>query len=125
MTGFTEGTTDDPDRKWRRSGLYAAPEVLEGKTPTTLADIYALGVVLYQMVVGDLERALAPGMGARCRRRSTERRHRGMRRRAPRSGGLRMRFISPNGCGGSMSPAGPKERRRREERRKQARVDRR
>jgi eukaryotic-like serine/threonine-protein kinase len=41
--------------------MYAAPEVLEGKTPTTLADIYALGVLLYQVVVGDLNRALAPG----------------------------------------------------------------
>jgi hypothetical protein len=41
--------------------LYAAPEVLEGRAPTTLADIYALGVMLYQVVVGDLDRALAPG----------------------------------------------------------------
>lgn len=41
--------------------LYMAPELLEGRAPTLQADIYALGVVLYQLVVGDLGRALAPG----------------------------------------------------------------
>jgi serine/threonine-protein kinase len=43
------------------AGLYLAPELLEGKTPTMQADIYGLGVVLYQLVTGDLRRALAPG----------------------------------------------------------------
>jgi serine/threonine-protein kinase len=43
------------------AGLYLAPEVLEGKTPTMQADIYSLGVMLYQLVVGDLHRAMAPG----------------------------------------------------------------
>ena len=60
VTGFT-GATADGDRGGSGTRLYAAPEVLEGRTPTTLADIYALGVMLYQVVVGDLERALAPG----------------------------------------------------------------
>jgi serine/threonine protein kinase len=41
--------------------LYLAPELLEGKPATTQADIYALGVMLYQIVVGDFTRALAPG----------------------------------------------------------------
>lgn len=40
---------------------YLAPEVLAGQPPTALSDVYALGVVLYQMVVGDLRRTLAPG----------------------------------------------------------------
>jgi serine/threonine protein kinase len=41
--------------------LYMAPELLEGKPATVQADIYALGVMLYQIAVGDLARALAPG----------------------------------------------------------------
>ncbi len=41
--------------------LYMAPEVLEGKASTIQADIYALGVVLYQAVVGELDRAVASG----------------------------------------------------------------
>jgi serine/threonine protein kinase len=41
--------------------LYMAPETLEGKPATIQADIYALGVMLYQIVVGDFARALAPG----------------------------------------------------------------
>lgn len=41
--------------------LYRAPELLEGKAASVQADIYALGVMLYQMVVGDLDHALAPG----------------------------------------------------------------
>ena len=38
-----------------------APEVLAGRRPTVQSDIYALGVVLYQVAVGDLERPLAAG----------------------------------------------------------------
>ena len=41
--------------------LYRAPELLEGKTSTVQGDIYALGVVLYQITVGDFTHALAPG----------------------------------------------------------------
>jgi eukaryotic-like serine/threonine-protein kinase len=41
--------------------LYVAPEVIAGQPCTVVADIYALGVVLYQLAVGDLRRPLAPG----------------------------------------------------------------
>jgi serine/threonine protein kinase len=41
--------------------LYMAPEIIEGKPATVQADIYALGVMLYQVVVGDFTRSLAPG----------------------------------------------------------------
>ena len=41
--------------------LYMAPELLEGRPPTTRSDVYSLGVLLYQMAAGDLKRALAAG----------------------------------------------------------------
>lgn len=41
--------------------MYLAPELIDGKPPTVQADIYALGVMLYQIVVGDFGRALHPG----------------------------------------------------------------
>lgn len=41
--------------------LYMAPEVIEGQVPTIQADLYSLGVLVYQMVVGDFSRALAGG----------------------------------------------------------------
>jgi non-specific serine/threonine protein kinase len=41
--------------------IYVAPEVLGGQPATAKSDIYALGVLTYQLVVGDLRRALAPG----------------------------------------------------------------
>ena len=41
--------------------MYYAPERLAGQNPTIKADIYALGVMLYQLVVGDLNAVFAPG----------------------------------------------------------------
>ena len=38
--------------------MYMAPELIEGKVASVQADIYALGVMLYQAVVGDFGRAL-------------------------------------------------------------------
>lgn len=43
------------------SVIYQAPELLAGYPATAQCDIYALGVLLYQLVVGDLRRPLAPG----------------------------------------------------------------
>ena len=40
---------------------YLAPELLEERPATVQADIYALGVMLYQSVVGDFKKSLAPG----------------------------------------------------------------
>ena len=51
------------DNESSRTGtrMYAPPEIA-GRPPFTMqGDVYALGVLLYQMVVGDLERPLAPG----------------------------------------------------------------
>lgn len=41
--------------------LYTAPEVQRGQPATLQGDIFALGVMLYQAVVGDWSRPLAPG----------------------------------------------------------------
>ncbi|MDO5610140.1 MAG: tetratricopeptide repeat protein [Pseudomonadota bacterium] len=41
--------------------LYLAPELLAGHAPTVRSDVYALGVLLYQWLAGDLRRPLAPG----------------------------------------------------------------
>lgn len=57
--GFTEVKPDE-----RSSGgtpLYLAPELLQGHAPTARSDLYALGVLLYQVVIGDLRKPLAVG----------------------------------------------------------------
>lgn len=49
-----------------RSGTlaYRAPELVGDAVPTVKSDIYALGLILYQLVVGDFTAALAPGWEA-------------------------------------------------------------
>jgi eukaryotic-like serine/threonine-protein kinase len=44
--------------------MYLAPEVLAGQSPSAGADVYALGVMLYQMTIGDFRKPLAPGWEA-------------------------------------------------------------
>lgn len=41
--------------------LYLAPEVVAGQSASIRSDVYALGVTLYQLLVGDFRRPLAPG----------------------------------------------------------------
>ena len=63
ITGFDRkdaaGMTDLGSRTGTR--LYMAPELLAGRTPSIRSDIFALGVLLYQTVVGDFGRPLAQG----------------------------------------------------------------
>lgn len=49
-----------------RSGTmaYRAPELAGDAVPTVKSDIYALGLILYQLVVGDFDKSLAPGWEA-------------------------------------------------------------
>ncbi|MCC6908722.1 MAG: tetratricopeptide repeat protein [Phycisphaerales bacterium] len=60
ISGFTGLLTENESSR-TGTRLYAPPEMLVGKAFTVQGDIYALGVLLYQMVVGDLERPLAVG----------------------------------------------------------------
>lgn len=46
------------------SVMYAAPEVMGGQSPTAASDVFALGVLLYQLVVGDFRKPIAPGWEA-------------------------------------------------------------
>jgi serine/threonine protein kinase/tetratricopeptide (TPR) repeat protein len=62
--GYTEvfsgaGTGTTPDGGGTR--MYMAPEIIEGKPATTQSDIYSLGVVCYQLLIGDFTRSLASG----------------------------------------------------------------
>lgn len=41
--------------------FYLAPELLAGQAPSQAADVFALGVMLYQLVIGDFQRPLLPG----------------------------------------------------------------
>ena len=44
--------------------MYVAPEVVAGQSPSAASDVYALGVLLYQLAVGDFRKPLAPGWEA-------------------------------------------------------------
>lgn len=43
------------------AAMYVAPEMWAGYSPSAAADVYSLGVILYQTLVGDFKRPLAPG----------------------------------------------------------------
>jgi len=60
ILGLTE-TSLDISGSSTGTPLYMAPELLEGRPATVQADVYALGVMLYQAVVGNFGHALAPG----------------------------------------------------------------
>ena len=61
-SGFTE-TVGNAEAEASRTGtrMYAPPEILANKPFTVQGDVFALGVLLYQVVAGDLEKPLASG----------------------------------------------------------------
>ncbi len=61
LTGFSRSLFSSGESSRTGTRLYAAPEYLIGKPPSVQGDIYALGVVLYQMVVGRFDRPLGAG----------------------------------------------------------------
>jgi len=60
--GFTQTTSADASLSGTL--MYLAPEVLAGQSPSASADVYAMGVLLYQLVIGDFRKPLAPGWEA-------------------------------------------------------------
>jgi eukaryotic-like serine/threonine-protein kinase len=57
----TTRTVTDAKRSLRGTLNYIAPELLKGEPPTIKSDIYGLGVMLYQIVAGDLGKPVAAG----------------------------------------------------------------
>jgi WD40 repeat protein/tRNA A-37 threonylcarbamoyl transferase component Bud32 len=51
--GFTQTIVADSSASHTGTQLYMAPELLAGKPASIRSDIYSLGVVLYQLLVGD------------------------------------------------------------------------
>lgn len=64
ITNMGFATADGSASSLTGTLLYMAPEVLGGQSPTASADVFALGVMLYQMVVGNFRAPLTPGWEA-------------------------------------------------------------
>jgi DNA-binding winged helix-turn-helix (wHTH) protein/serine/threonine protein kinase len=61
--GFTQTLTPDAGTL-TGTLMYLPPEVLAGQSPTASADVYALGVILYQLIAGDFRKPVSPGWEA-------------------------------------------------------------
>lgn len=57
MTG-TQGIGSDVSQG---TPMYIAPELFSGAATTARSDVFALGVILYQLLAGDMQRPLMPG----------------------------------------------------------------
>ncbi|PWU09166.1 MAG: hypothetical protein C5B50_27985 [Verrucomicrobia bacterium] len=56
--GFTHTVSDLLHESMAGTMLYLAPEVIEGTAATARSDIYSLGVVLWQLLIGNLKTAV-------------------------------------------------------------------
>src|SRR6266496_4860797 len=61
--GFTQ-TVSSENGSLTGTLMYMAPEVQAGQSPSASSDVYALGVLLYQFLIGDFRKPLAPGWEA-------------------------------------------------------------
>lgn len=61
--GFTQ-TGSVPETVLTGTLMYLAPEIFSGHRLTATSDVYALGVLLYQLVIGDFRKPIAPGWEA-------------------------------------------------------------
>lgn len=59
--GFTRSIEVESNSRTSGTPLYTAPEYVVGAPPSVQGDIYALGVMLYQLVAGDLSKPLGSG----------------------------------------------------------------
>jgi serine/threonine protein kinase len=57
-SGLTQTLIASKSSSGSGTALYMAPELYEGKPPTAQFDIYSLGVLLYQFVIGDFSKAI-------------------------------------------------------------------
>ena len=57
-------TVNEPGDSTSGTPLYLAPELLTGAPPTVRSDVYALGVMLYQLLAGDFRKPLSAGWEA-------------------------------------------------------------
>jgi len=61
ITDLADGIEDRDSDRLSGTPFYRAPELAVGAVPTASSDIYSLGLVLFQLVVGDFDRVPAPG----------------------------------------------------------------
>lgn len=59
------GAGNEPQSSPVGTVMYRAPELHGANAPTLLGDVYALGVLLYQIIIGDFTQPLSPGWEAR------------------------------------------------------------
>lgn len=55
----TSATLDDGEVL--KAGVYLAPELLSGAAHSIKTDVYALGIILYQALIHDFKKSMAPG----------------------------------------------------------------